>query len=115
MSVAFSYQCKGCGLIFGMELAEGEDPRVPCPTCGVECHWIRRGEVRVPIALEGAEYESTSLGVHPHQIAEAQAKFPHHRFAPNGNMLIHGQKEKNRVLRDIGYVEYDKNDLKHRG
>lgn len=79
-----------------------------CPTCGKEAKVVPPDR-----NAEAQEYESVALGIHPTQIAEAREKFPHHRFLSNGNMLIKGQREKDRVLKDLGYVEYDnKNQMK---
>jgi hypothetical protein len=50
---------------------------------------------------------SNALGVAPNQIAEMQKKFPHHRFAPDGRMIFRSHQERNRVLKDLGFVDKD--------
>jgi hypothetical protein len=50
---------------------------------------------------------SDALGVHPSQIAEAQSKFPHHNFTPDGRMVIRSHTERNRILKELGF--HDRN------
>jgi hypothetical protein len=49
------------------------------------------------------EQLSDALGVHPDQIPEAQKKFPHHRFHPDGRMILGSAGERKRVLKDLGF------------
>ena len=49
------------------------------------------------------EQYSDALGVHPEQIAEAKAKFPDHRFHPDGRMIFSSASEKKRVMKDLGF------------
>lgn len=54
------------------------------------------------------EMESEALGVNPSQIPEIQKQFPHHRFNPKtGAMLIGSHQEMKRVLKDIGYRDWN--------
>lgn len=48
---------------------------------------------------------SDALGVHPDQIAEATARFPDHKFHPDGRMILSSHTERNRVLKDLGYFD----------
>lgn len=56
----------------------------------------------------GKEMESQALGVHPDQIPEMQRRHPHHRFNPvTGAMLIGSHQEFKRVLKDVGYRDWN--------
>lgn len=75
---------------------------VTCPSCGGSTHRL----VKESHNAEAPDLYSEAVGVHPSQIADAQKMFPHHRFAPDGRMIFSSQKEKDRVLRDLGYVDH---------
>lgn len=111
---AYFYKCRECSEQFGAE----HDPLGPtahnCPKCGCMCRWIRRGSGELPSNAQSPEYYSDGLGVGAHQIAEAKQRFPHHEFDSSGRMLIKGQRHKDKVMRELGFVEYTKNDLRHR-
>jgi hypothetical protein len=51
---------------------------------------------------------SDSLGVAPKQIAEAQQRFPHHEFLPDGRMVIRSHSQYKRVLKDLGFADKNK-------
>lgn len=82
----------------------------PCPHCSTLSPRDISEEARTGNFGESEEQYSEAAGVHPSQIAEARAKFPSHRFLPDGRMIFKGQREKERVLKDLGFVEYTKYD-----
>ena len=107
----YTHTCGKCALTFDdMRSAEFCGNTVPCPTCGGNSprDWEAEARGHVSAPAECPEQFSDAAGVHPSQIAEAKAKFPHHRFLPDGRMIFKGQREKDRVLRDIGFVEHDR-------
>ena len=80
-----------------------DDAETPaCPICGGKTHRVFNSGNNA----EAPDLYSEAVGVHPSQIKEAQAKFPHHRFAPDGRMIFSSQREKDRVLKDLGYVDH---------
>lgn len=50
---------------------------------------------------------SDALGVHASQVAEAQARFPNHKFLPDGRMVFSSHSERQKVMRDLGYHDRD--------
>jgi len=53
---------------------------------------------------------STSTGVHPDQIPEMMAMFPHHAFDPKtGDQIFRDEMHKRRCLKDIGFHDADGN------
>lgn len=52
------------------------------------------------------EQLSEALGVDPSQIAEAIKWYPHHRFHPDGRMILSSPSEKRQVLKDLGYADF---------
>lgn len=75
---------------------------IPCPSCLMPAQLTQDKTINA----EAPEMYSEAVGVHPSQIAEAQRQFPHHRFTPDGRMIFKGQREKDRVLKDLGYVDH---------
>ena len=54
----------------------------------------------------------------PGQIDEARRQFPHHRFTPDGRMILGSSAEKRTVLKDLGYADfgdYHRNKREHKG
>lgn len=90
---------RGC-LAFDHYALTGEE--VKCPDCGANAVPYHEGKhACAPDQL------SEAAGIHPNQIPEAMRRFPHHEYTPDGRMVFHGQKHKDRCLKDIGMVEYD--------
>lgn len=108
----YSFVCK-CGHAedFFRPMAKSGDP-CPCPKCGQPMDRDVVAEHGASRHAECEEQYSDAAGVHPSQIAEAKARFPHHEFTPDGRMIFRGQRHKERCLKDLGFVEYDKRDLK---
>lgn len=52
------------------------------------------------------EQYSEALGVGPGQVDAARRQFPHHRFTPDGRMIISSASEKRQVLKDLGYADF---------
>lgn len=48
---------------------------------------------------------SEALGVAPNQVDDARRRFPDHKFTPDGRMILESHKERNRVLKDLGFVD----------
>lgn len=108
----YSFVC-GCGHTedFFRPMAKSGDP-CPCPKCGLPMNRDVVAEHGTSKNAEAGEYYSDALGVHPSQIAEAKRQFPHHEFLPDGRMIIRNYQHRQRVMKDLGYIEYDKRDLK---
>lgn len=90
-------------------IAKRDDPGMTCPTCGSRA-WRDAVASMRPHTETGyqKEMESEALGVNPSQIPEIQKQFPHHRFNPKtGAMLIGSHQEMKRVLKDIGYRDWN--------
>lgn len=82
-----------------------EDP--VCPKCGAKTKRFIGSREQMAPGFD-VEMESEALGVNPSQIREIQKQFPHHRFNPHtGAMLIGSHQEKKRILKDIGYRDWD--------
>lgn len=106
----YCYDCKKCGNAEERVLPMSQSGELQtCP----KCHYLMdrdisaEGNHAVRFA-EAPEQFSEAAGVHPSQIAECVARFPHHEFTPDGRMVFHGQRHKDRCLRDIGFVEHDR-------
>lgn len=110
----YSHKCEKCGHAAEEFRPASEYDKLPlCPTCQVPMPRDFIADHGAPRNAEAPEYLSDALGVHPDQIAEARKAFPHHEFAPDGRMIIRNAQHRNRVMKDLGYVEYTKNDLKY--
>jgi len=46
---------------------------------------------------------SDSLGVHPSQIKDAQRRFQHHEFAPDGRMVIRSHNQYKKIRKELGF------------
>lgn len=106
----YSYRCgsEKCGILFDESRSIADRDRPATCKCGASA---RRAVVESMQAHTDTGYQSEmlsdALGVHPDQIPEAQRRFPHHRFAPDGRMRIGSHGEFKRVLRELGF--HDKN------
>ncbi len=107
---AFKCSCGKTEEVF-RPMSKSDDP-CPCPACGAVMARDIVTEHGSSRNADAPEYLSEALGVHPNQIAEARRMFPHHEFASDGRMIIRNYKHRQRVMKDLGFVEYDKKDLK---
>jgi len=84
------------------------DRSTTCPTCGKKAGRDRVASMR-PHTDTGYNVEqlSDALGIHPDQIPEAKQKFPHHNYAPDGRMIIRSHQERKRVLKDLGFRDWN--------
>lgn len=80
-----------------------------CPSC--HAGFLERDVVASMKPHTDTGYQSPilsdSLGIHPDQIGEATRRFPHHKFAPDGRMILESHQQRERVLKDLGF--YDRN------
>ncbi len=81
-----------------------------CPTCGCSAAFDSVGSMQGSHSTD-QEYHtpvySSSLGVPPNQIKEAQKKFPHHEFTPDGRMVLRSHAQRNRVMKELGFRDFD--------
>lgn len=106
----YSYKCSHCD--HSLEDFRPVDERGRednCPECSLgvlkrdfqgELHSTPQTDWTDPILSEAA-------GIHPDQIAEVKARFPHHEFHPDGRMIFRSRAHQKRCLRDIGFVDKD--------
>lgn len=102
----YEFKCK-CGKRDTVlrSMACSTDPQ-PCK-CGDVMTRDYRAELGSSRSGEGQSYLSDALGVAPHQIEDAQRAFPDHKFAPDGRMIIDNPQHRKKVLKDLGYVDYN--------
>lgn len=81
----------------------------PCPVCSAEAS--RDIIASMPRETTEREYDqpiySEALGVHPSQIPDAQRRFPHHEFTPDGRMILRSHTQRNRALKELGMRDWD--------
>lgn len=86
---------------------DGRNDPAPCPSCGQPMSRDILGE-QGNVQGEWTEpLYSEAAGVHPDQIAECRARFPHHEFAPDGRMIFRSPQHQRRCLKDIGFRDKD--------
>lgn len=97
--------CKTCGHQFDdhRSMAQCEN-QPPCPKCG---HASER-DYGSMVTQCRPEQESDAMGIHPSQIPEAVARFPHHRYNKRGQMLFKTNAEMQRALKDLGYADFNR-------
>lgn len=101
----YCYECPECGRKDELlrRMAQSSDP-APCPACG---NGMRRDYLAEHVHSPDQGYQtpllSDALGIHPSQIPEAQQRFPHHKFAPDGRMVLESHSERNRVMKELGF------------
>lgn len=103
----YSYAC-ACGATEDhyTTVDKRNDPRV-CPVDGGEMIRDFLAEQTPRRFAETGEGVSEAMGVNPDQIAEAKKLFPHHNFRPDGAMVFKNYQERKRVIKDLGYRDYD--------
>lgn len=104
----YEFKCDSCGFSSSEFRTVAErDQTVMCPKCAGTCSRDKIASMR-PHTETGYQTEmlSDALGVHPDQIPEAMARFPEHRFAPDGRMRIGSHQEFKRVLKDLGMKDF---------
>lgn len=122
----YVYKCDVCGTTEDhiRRVADRND-LPPCPACTHDTKHYPGGNFmeEVPdvqrmqrdITAEGGhtdtgyqnEILSEALGIDPSQISEAKKRFPHHNFAPDGRMILTSHGERKRVLRELGFRDWD--------
>lgn len=101
----YAYTCPSCSYAFDHVVSVSHrNYDQACPACGnIEC---KRDfvESMKPHTDKGFSSPALSraMGVMPEQIAEAQANFPHHKFAPDGRMVFESAKEYDQARKDLG-------------
>lgn len=106
----YTYKCKAGHHHDRIRTIGDRDAICPCPKCG------KRAKRDVVASMEGQastdqEYVtpvySNALAVPPSQIRQAQKRFPHHEFAPDGRMILRSHNHRKRVMRELGYMDRD--------
>lgn len=100
----YTFTCESCGLTDDLVRSiNGRDEVVACPKCtGV---MLRDAVASMKPHSDAGFHKpllSRALGILPSQIPEAQQRFPHHKFAPDGRMIIESAAEYDRVQKDLG-------------
>lgn len=105
----YCYECVACNKVFEAfrRMSEALDT-YRCPDCGKGCSRAYWAEFSFTQGGDPVEQYSEAAGVHPSQIEECKRRFPHHDFLPDGRMIFRGQRHKDRCLKDLGFVEYDR-------
>lgn len=102
----YRFKCStgSCSQTPGFEVFtwDADIEKVTCPLCGLQAERI----ISRSRNAEPPTMYSEAAGIHPSQIPEALARFPNHRFTPDGRMIFDSQREKDRVLKDIGFVDH---------
>lgn len=101
----YSYLCT-CGKSFDEPRSIGDRERPAMCPCGLMAHQDKVGSMK-PHTDMGYQKEilSDALGVHPCQIAEAQRRFPNHRFHPDGRMILGSHQERKKVMKELGFFD----------
>lgn len=106
----YAYRCEKGHVTDHFRSISNRDEPAPCPLCG------QVAPRDVVASMEGQastdqEYAtpvySRGLGVPPNQIREAQQKFPHHNFTPDGRMILTSHNQRKRVLKELGFFDKD--------
>lgn len=96
---------------------QDRDAPITCPVCDAVPHPEKPGGANgmlqrdvigsMPVHTTEKEYDrplySEALGIHPSQISEAQQKFPHHEFTPDGRMILRSHTQRERTLKELGF------------
>lgn len=102
---AFKCEC-GCRDEVVRPSSSRNDP-IDCHTCGKPMSRDIHAE-HGTVQTEWAEpLYSEAAGIHPDQIAEARARFPHHEYASDGRMIFRSPQHQRRCLKDIGFIDRD--------
>ncbi len=94
--------CQECGYEFD-DTREMRNSDIQ-PSC-VQCGGSTNRDYSSAVSQCRPEQASDALGIHPMQIPEAVARFPHHRYDSQGRMLFSTNAEMQRALKDLGYVD----------
>lgn len=72
-----------------------------------ECGTVQAGSLRTHRSVDAWREPllSDAAGVHPDQIAEAKAAFPHHEYTEDGRMIFRSARHRRQCLKDIGMVD----------
>lgn len=108
----YVYKCDVCGRTEDrvLSVAERDNGVIQCPNA------LCSGATRRDFASEHVhstdqEYHtpvySNALGINPIQIPEAMKRFPHHEYTPDGRMVFRSHAQRNRVLKELGWVDKD--------
>lgn len=110
----YCYRCEKCG--HGDERlrkVEERDRVYHCPSCLKDGAWatMKRDILGEHVNSTDQEYArpifSEALGVRPDQVKDAQRRFPHHEFHPDGRMIIRSHASRNRIMRELGFFDRD--------
>lgn len=108
----YVYKCTVCGHTHdGLSTVGHRDLPRPCPQ--PQCDGACDRDVVASMTAHSTDQEyrqpiySEALGVNPSQIADAQKRFPHHEFAPDGRMILRSHAQRGRVLKELGYRDWD--------
>lgn len=116
----YVYKCSVCGMTEDhLRRVADRNELPPCPVCSLDWDDATNNgpppELQRDITAEGGhtdtgyqtEILSEALGIDPTQINEAKKRFPHHNFAPDGRMILSSHGERKRVLKDLGFRDWD--------
>lgn len=113
----YVYKCDVCGTTEDhLRSIADRNELPPCPVCSHDTlHYPGGNFMERDITAEGGhtdtgyqtEILSEALGIDPTQISEAKKRFPHHNFAPDGRMILTSHGERKRVLKELGFRDWD--------
>ena len=107
----YNYYCPVCGNFDIVTTIAKRNEKTECLKCGKLCDRDIENELQTCGAFDETCKEhvrwSSSMGVNPNRIAEAERKYPGSRYSPDGRLEIIGRKDKLKKLKQRGLVELE--------
>jgi putative FmdB family regulatory protein len=100
----YEYRCSNCGNYIEVFTKTYESSTYITCRCGSKAQKI--------VSLSNTDVKnnerlSSSLGVNPRQIKEAEKKFPGSKYTKDGRLIINSRKDKLNKLKQRGMIELD--------
>jgi putative FmdB family regulatory protein len=110
----YCFRCPQCGHV-EEHVRTIERRNDPCPCPNTHAHGAQLAQMERDIFSENGQWSpnidydkpvfSESLGVHPSQVAKAQAKHPWMKYQSDGTLRIDSPAEYARVRKELGFVD----------
>jgi hypothetical protein len=100
----YCYRCKNDHITEKFVAAMQPYISCKCDECGMKARRSFRDEQKNTDCVHNERW-SDSMGVQPHQVAEAEKTFPGSTYNEEGQLLIKSRKHKKHEMKRRGYAE----------
>ena len=107
----YGYLCVECGNFDAYRPAASRDKEIECPECGAMCKRDKEYELQTCGEFDATSKNhvrySSSMGINPKRIKEAERMYPGSKYTPDGRLEINSRQDKLKKMKARGLIEFE--------